>query len=200
MATFWRSILLVAVVVLPISARAAITDELAISERSMGADDAPVTLIEYSSMTCPHCATFHDDTLPKLKKAFIDTGKVRYIFRDFPLESRAMAAAMTARCVDPQRYFGFVDLIYKDQQDWSKSSDPMKALQTRAQLAGLSENDFASCLDNRTLFEAIQNRAQSGEAEFGIESTPTFIVNGKKFSGAMPFTEFEKIINEALSK
>ncbi|NJO56039.1 MAG: thioredoxin domain-containing protein [Rhodospirillales bacterium] len=166
---------MVAVVVLPISARAAITDELAISERSMGADDAPVTLIEYSSMTCPHCATFHDDTLPKLKKAFIDTGKVRYIFRDFPLESRAMAAAMTARCVDPQRYFGFVDLIYKDQQDWSKSSDPMKALQTRAQLAGLSENDFASCLDNRTLFEAIQNRAQSGEAEFGIESTPTLL-------------------------
>ncbi len=198
MTKFWR-LLLMLVAMAPVAAFAALSTEEALAERSLGNAKAPVTLIEYSSMTCPHCAAFHRETLPKIKSAYIDSGKVRYVFRDFPLEPRAMAAAMTARCVDPSRYFAFVDMIYGDQANWVKSADPIKELQTRAALAGLSEADFKACLDDHKLFEGIQKRASDGEKEFGIDATPTFIINGKKFSGALPYEQFETALNEALA-
>lgn len=198
MAKFWRRLLLL-VTMVPLSAIAAVSTEQAITERSLGDPKAPVTLIEYSSMTCPHCAAFHRDTLAKIKSTYIDTGKVLYVFRDFPLEPRAAAAAMTARCVDPSRYFAFVDMLYADQGTWAKSADPIKELGVRAQLAGLSEADFKACLENKKLLESVQQRAASGEKEFGIDSTPTFIINGTKISGAVPYEQFETAINEALA-
>jgi protein-disulfide isomerase len=184
----------------PVAAHAAVTLDQALAERSQGNPAAPVTLIEYSSLSCPHCADFHRETLGKIREAFIETGKVRYIFRDFPLEPRAMAASMTARCVDPSRYFGFLDLLYGDQAGWAKSKDPLRELQIRAQLAGLSEADFKACLDNRDLFQGLQKIAEEGRKAHDIQSTPTFLINGTKISGALPFAEFEKAINQALAK
>ncbi len=197
MTKFWRLLLLL-VVMAPMTAFAALSTEEALAERSLGNPKAPVTLIEYSSMSCPHCAAFHRETLAKIKSNYIDTGKVLYVFREFPLEPRAMAASIIARCVDPSRYFAFVDMLYGDQASWAKASDPIKELQLRAQLAGMSESDFKACLDNKPLFEGIQKRAEAGSKEYSIDSTPTFIINGTKISGAVPYEQFEAAINEAL--
>lgn len=150
-------------------------------------------------MSCPHCADFHRETLSKIKSTYVETGKVLYVFRDFPLEPRAVAASMIARCVDPSRYFAFVDLLYGDQVGWARAADPIKELQTRAQLAGLSEEDFKACLANKDLLASIQKRAEEGQKEFGIDSTPTFIINGKKISGAMPYEQFAEAIDAALA-
>jgi protein-disulfide isomerase len=172
----------------------------ALAERTMGRADAPVTLIEYSSLTCPHCADFHKDVLGQIKAAYVDTGKVYYVMRDFPLEPRAMAAAMVARCVDPARYFGFLDMLFKDQQAWAKSQDLLADLRLRAEFAGLSAADFNACLDDRALMQGIQKRAEEGRVQYGIEATPTFIVNGNKVSGARGFEQFKSAIDAQLAK
>jgi Protein-disulfide isomerase len=192
-------LLLLLVALVPGVAIAAVSTEQATAERTLGDPKAPVTFIEYSSMTCPHCAAFHRETLPKIKSTYVDTGKVLYVFRDFPLEPRAVAASMIARCVDPSRYFAFVGLLYGDQAGWAKAADPLKELQTRAELAGLSEADVKACLANKDILESVQKRAAAGEKEFSIDSTPTFIIDGKKFSGAMPYEQFEAAINAALA-
>jgi protein-disulfide isomerase len=172
--------------------------ETLVAERVLGPADAPVTIIEYSSMTCPHCALFHRDTLPRIKDAYIDSGKVRVILRDFPLEPRATAAAMIARCVEPSRYFGFVEILFRDLQTWAGGSDPLKELQTRARLAYLADADFQACLDNQELLQGIQRRAKQGEQEMGVTSTPTFFVNGRRIQGAQPFEKFQAAIEAEL--
>lgn len=198
MTRFWR-LLLVLVAMVPMTTFAAVSTEQAAAERSLGDPKAPVIFIEYSSMSCPHCADFHRETLSKIKSTYVETGKVLYVFRDFPLEPRAVAASMIARCVDPSRYFAFVDLLYGDQVGWARAADPIKELQTRAQLAGLSEEDFKACLANKDLLASIQKRAEEGQKEFGIDSTPTFIINGKKISGAVPYEQFAEAIDAALA-
>ena len=182
------------------AATAAPSTEQALAERSLGRADAPVTIIEYSSLTCPHCADFHRDVFGKLKSTFIDTGKVRYVLRDFPLEPRAMAAAIVARCVAPDRYFGFIEMLFADQQAWARSNDLLNELQVRAQLAGLSSDDFNACLNNSALMQGIQKRAEEGQKQYGIESTPSFIVNGKPLTGARTFADFEAAIAAATPK
>jgi protein-disulfide isomerase len=171
-----------------------------LAERSLGNEQAKVTIIEYSSLTCPHCAEFHSETLPKLKTDYIDKGLVRYVLRDFPLDGRAMAAAMLAHCVPPQRYFGFVEILFRDQQTWARGADPLADLKTRAQLAGLSQADADACLANRELLTGIQTRASEAQKRDGLESTPTFLIDGRKLSGALPYADFQKAIDEALAK
>jgi protein-disulfide isomerase len=190
-------VVLMAVAVAGPGSAAPLPTDQALAERSLGRDEAPVLLIEYSSMTCPHCAEFHAGVLAEIKSAAIDTGKVRYVYRDFPLEQRAMAAAMVARCVDPARYFGFVDILFRDQQTWAKSKDVLGELQVRAALAGLSTADFNACLNNRALMDGIQKRAMEGEQQYGIQSTPSFIINGKKFEGPRTAQGFLAAIDAA---
>lgn len=168
------------------------------AETVLGDPKAPVTIIEYSSLTCPHCAAFHRNTLPKVKESYIDTGKVRFIYRDFPLGRLALAAAVVGRCVDPSRHFAFIDMLYRDQDAWSQSRDPIAELKVRAQLAGLSEQDFEACLDNKPLIQAIQQGAQEGQQQYGIDSTPSFIINGNKITGEQSFEAFSKAIEAAL--
>jgi len=119
-------------------ARAAIvSDEEAKAEMGLGKADAPVTMIEYSSLGCPHCAAFHLETLPQIKKDYIDTGKVRLVFRDFPLGTPALAASMIARCAGPKKFFGFIEIMFRSQPQWSRSQNPMPALTKVARLGGL---------------------------------------------------------------
>jgi protein-disulfide isomerase len=192
----------VLLVVLSVAARsvgaASIDDALA--ERSLGDAAAPVTIIEYSSLGCPHCAAFHHETLPKIKEAYIDTGKVRLVFRDYPLGGVAMAAALIAHCVEPTRYFGFIDVLFRSQATWSTSSKPLDDLKQTSRLAGLSEADFNACLENKALLQGIQERAAQAQKENGIESTPTFLVNGRKIVGAQDFEAFKAVIDEELKK
>lgn len=169
-------------------------------ETTLGDPQAPVTIIEYSSLTCPHCAAFHRETFPRINETYINSGKVRLIYRDFPLDRLALAAAVIAHCVDPARHFGFVEMLYRDQDAWAHSRDPLAELKIRAQLAGVSEPAFNACLENKPLIAAIQERAQEGQQQYGIDSTPSFIVSGNKIAGEHSFEAFSEAIDAALGK
>jgi protein-disulfide isomerase len=171
-----------------------------LADRSLGSASAKVTIVEYSSLTCPHCADFHRDVLPQIKQEYVDKGLVRYVPRDFPLDGRALAAAMIARCVPSDRYFGFLDMLFRDQQTWARSANPLDDLKVRAQLAGLAPPEVNACLADQDLLKGIQaSAAEAGKRE-GIESTPTFFVDGKKISGALSYDKFKSAIDEALDK
>ncbi len=172
----------------------------AVAEMVMGRDDAPVTMIEYSSLACPHCAAFHRDVLPKIKETYIDTGKVRLIYRDFPLGGLALAAAMLARCGGREKYFGFIEVLYRSQAQWSRSDDPRRELARVARFGGISQKDFEACLVNEPLMTDIRERAADAQQKFGIDSTPTFIIEGEKIVGAQPFEDFRDAIEKALEK
>ncbi len=174
------------------------TDQ-ALEERIMGNPEAPVTIIEYASLTCPHCADFHADTLPQIKKEWIDTGRAKLVYRDFPTSPVALAvyAAMVARCAPEDSYFKFLDVFYKQQRSWTGSSDPMKALAQLARLGGMSQADFNACTENEALFTGIRERALDGQMEFGIESTPSFVVNGRVIKGGMSYADFKSVLEDA---
>lgn len=181
----------------PVSA-APVTVQEAMSERVLGKADAPVTIIEFASLTCPHCKNFDLNVLPKLKAAYIDTGKVKFIYRDFPLDGRALLAAMVARCAPKERYFAFLDALYRGQDTWARAQDAIQALGQMARVGGMSQEDFDACIKNKDLFEAIKKDALDGEAKYKIESTPTFIINGKKMDGAYTFEAFEAALKPLL--
>ncbi|MCG8508832.1 MAG: DsbA family protein [Rhodospirillales bacterium] len=171
-----------------------------LGEKVLGRMDAPVTIYEHSSLTCGHCGDFHRDTLPELKKEYIDTGKVRFIYRDFPLGRLAMAAAMIPHCAPPERYFGFLDALFLSQGTWARSDDPAGEMSRVARLGGMSAEKFNECLGNQQIFEAIRDRAAADQEEHGINSTPTFIINGEKVAGNLPIEDFKDIIEEALKE
>ena len=174
------------------------TDE-ALKERIMGNAEAPVTIIEYASLTCPHCADFHAGTLPQIKKEWIETGRAKLVYRDFPTSPVALAvyAAMVARCAPEDRYFKFLEVLYKQQRNWTGSPDPMKALAQLARLGGMSQADFDACTQNEALFKGIRERALDGQIEFDIESTPSFVVNGRVIKGGMDYADFKDILEDA---
>lgn len=175
---------------------APLSTEEALAERVMGDADAPITIIEYASLTCPHCARFHMETLPELKSKWIDTGKAKIIYRDFPTAPAgpSFAASMIARCAPQDRYFSFLDAFFRTQETWVASPDPRGALGQMARLGGLSEADFNQCLDNEALLTGIRERAQEGSAGFGVRSTPSFIINGKLYPGNRSYEEFADIL------
>lgn len=193
-------VLLLIVTLLPLPGMALPPVEAMLAERSMGSPEAKVTIVEYSSLTCPHCADFHRDVLPQIKAEYIDKGLVRWVLRDFPLDGRAMAAAMVARCVPPDRYFGFIEMLYRDQQTWARGNDPLADMKVRAQLAGLAPADVDACLADKQLLQGIQKRAQEGQQRDGINSTPSFRVDGRTLTGISSFAEIKSPIDEALAK
>jgi protein-disulfide isomerase len=172
------------------------------ADRVMGSDTAPVTIIEYSSLTCPHCAEFNEKTLPQIKAAYIDTGKVRYISRDFPLDKVALSAAEMARCAPPERYFPLTDLLFKSQANWMRESDSEAAMSSLGRLAGLSESALKACFADQQLQEAIVAERAAGDDKYKIEATPTFIFNegAAEISGAEPYEKFQATIDGLLAK
>ncbi|MDZ5698810.1 DsbA family protein [Chelativorans sp. M5D2P16] len=168
----------------------------ALPERAQGAEDAPVTIVEYASMTCSHCASFHVNTYPALKEQYIDTGKVRLILREFPFDPRAEAGFMLARCAD-NKYFAMVDVLFKQQRSWAAAQDARGALLNIAKLAGFSQESFEACLTDQQLLDDVRAVRARG-ADFGVEATPTFFINGKKYSGAMSIEQMSAIIDPLL--
>lgn len=174
--------------------------DLLLAERSLGQADAPVTMIEFSSFTCPHCARFHVDVLPRIKEEYIAPGKLRLVFWDFPLDNLALGASALARCVDEKRYFGFLDVLFGQQAKWARSNNPAQELETLSGLAGLSKEEFQACLANRSLLEGLRKQAETARSQYKIASTPSFVINGQKVEGALTFEYFKSAIDGALAK
>ncbi len=171
-----------------------------LAERVLGDPKAPVTIFDYSSMTCPHCAHFHAEILPKIKEAYIDTGKVKLVFRDFPFDQPALRASMLAHCAAPERYFPLTDVLFKSQGQWSRAADPAKALAQYGKLAGMSQETIDACFASQPLADGILNSRMVGQNQFKVEATPTFILNDGKerIEGAQPFETFAKAIDKLL--
>jgi protein-disulfide isomerase len=167
-------------------------------EMAIGQDDAPITIIEYASLSCPHCARFHELTLPLLQKKYIDTGKVRLVFRAFPLERTAFWASIIARCAGEKRYFAFVDVFFKKQQSWFSAEDPFKSLLQIARLGGLSANAVKACTDDTALGDGILKTRLDGEQKHEVSSTPSFVIDGKTYRGALTMDQLDEIITPLL--
>lgn len=168
-----------------------------LGERVLGRDDAPVTIIEYSSMTCGHCANFHNTTFPELKSRFIDTGKVRYILREFPLDPLAAGAFMLAHCAGEGKFFPMIEILFQKQKEWvvQKPIEPLLAI---AKQTGFTEESFNACLQDQKLLENIEAVRTRASEKFGVNSTPTFFINGRIQRGAISIEEFEKLITPYL--
>lgn len=180
----------------PAPARAA-EMEIHPDDRILGAESAPVTILEYSSLTCPHCAALHSDTLPQVKESWIEPGRARIVFRHYPLDALALRAAAVADCIEGDRFFAFLDLLFKSQARWAKSDDPLKALEQMARLAGMNGETFQTCVNDEAAMDRILARAQEGRETYGIEATPTLIVNGRKVQGARSFEELDTVLRTA---
>jgi protein-disulfide isomerase len=169
----------------------------ALPDKALGKDDAPVTIVEYASMTCPHCAHFNDTTFPELKSKYIDTGKVRYILREFPFDPRAEAGFMLARCAG-DNYYAMVDVLFRQQEQWAAGNNTKDALLQISRLAGFTQESFNACLTDQKLLDQVRAVQKRGADEFKVDSTPTFFINGKTYKGAMSIAEMSAIIDPLL--
>ncbi|SMH26419.1 DsbA family protein [Mesorhizobium australicum] len=163
-------------------------------EKSFGLADAPVTIIEYASLTCPHCRTFHVTVWPELKKKYVDTGQVRFIMREFPFDPRSSGGFMLARCAGDDKWYPTIDLLYRTQDNWARVADGTAALKSVMGMTGMSTADFEKCLQDQTLLEQVNAVAEAGKS-FGVDSTPTFFINGEMQKGALSLERFSAIID-----
>jgi protein-disulfide isomerase len=163
-------------------------------ELVMGKADAPVTIVEYASMTCNHCANFHNTILPALKQKYIDTGKVRLVFREFPLDERAARASMMARCAGDDKALPLISLLFAKQEEWaSATKDFLPKIFKFGQQVGFTKQNFDRCQQDEKLIKNIVAVRDRANVSFGVNQTPTFFINGKKFEGAS-LEEFEKVL------
>src|SRR4051812_20633251 len=165
----------------------------------LGNAEAPITIIEYASLTCPHCAEFDKTVLPQLKTTYIDTGKAKLIYRDFPLDGVALKASMIARCLPSERYFAFIDALFKQQNNWASGGDPKVGLQRMARLAGMGQDTFDKCFDDKQIEDQVLAERLEGSRQFNIQGTPTLIVNGKTTDGNS-FEDLDKMLKPLAAK
>ncbi|MBA8876569.1 DsbA family protein [Phyllobacterium myrsinacearum] len=164
----------------------------------LGNADAPVTIVEYASMGCSHCADFTVETLPAIKQTYISTGKAKLIFRELPLEPRSTGIFMLARCVTKERYYPFIETLFRHQRQWMETKDITGYLQQTSKLAGLTEGEFKSCLANQELLNKVNASRERALKEFGVTGTPTFFINGKKYVGSLTTAQMSSIIETEL--
>lgn len=167
---------------------------------TLGPADAKVTIVEYASLTCSHCAAFHANTWPELKKRYIDTGKVRFILREFPLDPLATAGFMLARCDGDGKYYPVTDMLFDQQKNWAFTEKPLDALRQLMRQAGFSQEKFDACLRDQKLYDAVNAVKNRAAEQFKVDSTPTFFINGVRYPGSMSIDELEKIIKPLLGE
>ncbi|MEM1370819.1 MAG: DsbA family protein [Pseudomonadota bacterium] len=167
----------------------------------VGSDEAAVTVIEYASMSCGHCKRFHESVYPKFKEKYVDTGQVRYVFREFPLDNRAAAASLLTRCVAEDKKHAMIDVLFAQQNDWAYfRGDPTPKLFEIAKQAGFTEKAFKTCLADKDQFAKLIAGRERAASVFGVKSTPTFFVNGKKLQGNVSLETLSEVIDPILPK
>jgi protein-disulfide isomerase len=166
----------------------------------MGKADAPVTMLEFASFTCPHCAAFTNDVLPQIEKAYVDTGKVKIVFRQFPLNGLDLRAGMMARCAPHDQYFNIAKVLFQTQQSWATANDPISALAQIGGMAGLPKDKFDACLKDNSVADAIIKLSQDAQAEYKVNATPTFVVEGEKIEGEASFDTFKALFDKKLAE
>ncbi len=166
----------------------------------IGQKDAPITVIEYASMTCTHCAAFHAESYPVLKSKYIDAGKVRFTLREFPLDPLATAGFMLARFVGVDKRNAMVDLLFAQQKNWAFVDKPVEALANTVKQAGISQTDFETCLKDQKLYDQVNAVRDNAAKKFSVDATPTFYINGKKYAGEMAPADLDKILQPLLPK
>jgi protein-disulfide isomerase len=164
----------------------------------LGKADAKVTIIEYASLSCPHCAKFNAEVLPRVKSDYIDKGVVRWVYRDYPLNNPAYLAAVLAHCGSPLRYFGLVDKLFRSQDYWAVQPQPIVALKQIGVNEGIDEKTYDACLADQKLKDKIISRLQEASTKYKVEATPSFLIGGKLYSGELPFDDLKKLIDDAL--
>jgi protein-disulfide isomerase len=168
-------------------------------ELVLGKEDAPITVVEYASMTCSHCANFHAKVFPVVKEKYIDTGKVRFFMREFPLDKLAVAASMLARCAGGDKTFPLISALFAKQDEWAfVRGNPVPELFKFAKQAGFTQESFDKCLTDQKLMDEIVKIRSRAADSFGVGSTPTFFINGKRMTGAPTIEEFDKAFSALL--
>jgi len=191
-----KTVMLVAALVVGGWSAAHAQDKPWAMDEVVGKPDAPITIIEYSSLTCPHCAKFHAEAFPLVKKNWIDTGKARLIFRDLPWDPLAQATAMVSHC-SGDRYFAFIDTFFRTQNQWARNPQPLDAIKTIAKLGGMSSDQVDKCIADSAMLNEINTRKDDGMKRYNVDSTPSFIINGKLYSGDMSYDDFAKLLAAA---
>jgi protein-disulfide isomerase len=187
---------LAAALALPLSAGIAFAAD-PLPDKVLGNPDAPVEVVEYASMTCPHCAAFHETTFQDLKKEYIDTGKVKFVLREFPFDPLAAAVFMLARCSD-DKYYDVVDLFFDNQRQWAVREGALKEIRALAEQAGFTDESFQQCLTDQQLLDGINAVKDRGASEFGVNATPTIFIDGKELEGSRDIQAFRDIIDPKL--
>ena len=174
-----------------------------------GDKNAPVTVVEYASMTCPHCAAFQKQVIPLLNKDYIETGKVKLIFREYPLDGAARMASAVARCFSGDQYFSFIDLLFTNQANWIKDfdnnqqitrEDIVEGLAQMARQAGMARDKVQACADDKANLALVDSNWQEGQTRYNVNSTPTFIINGVSHAGEIPYDDLKKILDPLVTK
>lgn len=181
-------------------AAADVAKPVSLPDMALGPKDAAVTITEFASMTCPHCAAFNEQVFPKIKTEYIDTGKVRYIFREFPLDIKAAAGSMLSRCIakdDAPKYFAVTDMLFRQQSDWVVKNTT-ETLTRIGKQAGLTQQQVEACLKDQALLDKIAADQKYASDVLKVDSTPTFFINGEKIKGETSYEDFVKKINSLL--
>ena len=167
------------------------------SPKTLGDSSAPIKMIEFASLTCGHCAKFHKEVMPLLKRKYIDEGKIYFTYNDFPLDKFALKASIIARC-SGDKFFGFLDVFYKKQKDWTRTKDPLKSLLKMAKIGGVKDEDIKVCLGNKSIEDNLLKDRLKFSKKYEITATPTIILNGSKYEGDLTFEALELKINSLL--
>mgnify|MGYP001419500547 FL=1 len=182
------------------SADARIVDTIeALKEKRIGLESANIEIIEFASLTCGHCAKFHNEVFPKIKKEFIDTGKVSFIYNDVPLDKFALKASVIARCSGEKKFFSFLKVLYSKQKDWTRTEDPFRSLLKIAKLGGLKNDEIKVCVGNKSIEDGLLKQRLDASKKFDIKATPTLYINGKKYEGDLTFEALKLKIDTLLN-
>lgn len=169
-------------------------------DRVLGKADAPITVFEYASLTCPHCAAFANGTMPQFEEAWINTGKAKLVFRDFPLDKLALSAAIVARCIPADRFYGLIKVLFADQPSWGLMPNADQSLERVGNFAGLTKQQADACVKDTKLSDFVLGEHLTAKDQYGVSATPTFFINGQKVVGERDYPDFEKLLQAAPAK